>query len=502
MITKVVPKKGSRTRGLLEYLWGPGEANEHENPRIVAAWDATFVQDADAPAMDSFERGLLAREMEAPLRMFDQDPGKHVYHVPVSIHAHDGELSDEQWAEVATRAAEELGFTETAERAAVPWIAMRHGRSSDGNDHIHFVASLYRESGHVPNTHNDFKKWRTVRDEFDHRWNLTTGRERGAGMPGLTKDELSKADREGQTESPRTRLERTVRAAATSARSEADFVRRVRRSGTLIRPRWQQGGRTHVTGYSVALRPEQRGYKPVWFGGGKLAGDLSLERLRSQWESSGSEQRADDLREWRPPGWRQMPTGRQLTQRRLRAEAWQEATSVTDDVRQQLAELPVTDTAAWADVARSTSGTLAALAARVEHPKRSDLRRAASSLARVAQAPRRERARSPHAVVRPLAGVARAVTDAHLASRGGAVATTSLVMQLGRIVRQVEEAGRANGRASQARFAANAAEHMLEHVRRSSRPGEPAPLERDSGARPRPHYRPDRDRKDGHGRTE
>jgi hypothetical protein len=31
--------KGTRLRGLLEYLWGPGKAEEHTNPRIVAGYD-------------------------------------------------------------------------------------------------------------------------------------------------------------------------------------------------------------------------------------------------------------------------------------------------------------------------------------------------------------------------------------------------------------------------------------------------------------------------------
>ncbi len=37
MITKM--QRGTRTRGLVEYLFGPGRAEEHTNQRIVAAWD-------------------------------------------------------------------------------------------------------------------------------------------------------------------------------------------------------------------------------------------------------------------------------------------------------------------------------------------------------------------------------------------------------------------------------------------------------------------------------
>ena len=37
MIPKVT--KGTRVRGLLEYLWGPGKSDGHTNPRIVAGYD-------------------------------------------------------------------------------------------------------------------------------------------------------------------------------------------------------------------------------------------------------------------------------------------------------------------------------------------------------------------------------------------------------------------------------------------------------------------------------
>lgn len=494
MNTAVVPKKGSRTRGLIEYLWGPGRANEHTNPHIVAAWDETYVRGSVEPEFDSFERGLLAREMEAPLRMFGKEPGEHVYHVSVAVHADDGELSDEQWSEVAYRAAEELGFTETAESSAVPWIAMRHGKSTSGNDHIHFVASLCRESGASVDLHNDFKKWRTVREEFDRRWELTTGRERGAGMPGLTQEEAQKSDREGEVESPRTRLHRSVRAAAIGARDEAEFLRRVRRSGVLIRPRWERGGRTHTVGYSVALRPES-GYKPVWFGGGKLANDLTLERLRDRWPEPTEEQRADALRQWRPPGWRQMPTGNQLVRRRLRSEAWDEAVRVTGEVRERLAELPVDDIAAWSGVAGEAAGTLSALASRVERGHRTELRRAAAALSRVAQTGHGQPRPRRDAVVEPLAGVARAVADATLAARGGPIAVASLVMQLGRLVREVERAHRAGERHRQAAAAQQAARHMLEHVRRTP------PSESSDRDRLGPERDDDR-RGDRHGRAE
>lgn len=465
MITKVSPKRGSRTRGLLEYLWGPGRANEHADPRLVAAWDTSFL----GQQMESFERGLLAREMEAPLRMFDREPGEHVYHVSVSVDADDGDLSDEQWAEVARAGAEKLGFTDAEGRSAVPWIAMRHGRSTKGNDHIHFVASMCREDGTVPDIHGDYGKWREVRQHFDAKWALRTGRTGGAGMPGRSRAELESAARLGRSEPARVELERTVRAAAIGARSEAEFLRRLRRGGVLIRPRWEAGGHENTVGYSVALTPD-RGEKPIWFGGGNLAGDLSLGELRSVWPEPSQEQAADDLREWHPPGWRTMPSGRQLQNRRLRAEAWDEAGQRIAEVRTQLDAVDPRDAAAWSGVSREAAGVLAALANRVEPGERHQLSRAAQALASAAQHADEEPPPARIDMLAPMAGVARAVTDAALVAHGGPMALATVTMQLGRLVQAVARAHELGGRREQAERTTRAAEQMLDYIRRSPSP--------------------------------
>jgi hypothetical protein len=44
-----------------------------------------------------------------------------------------------------------------------------------------------------------------------------------------------------------------VRAAATASESEAEFVRRMRRCGLLVRPRYADGRTDVITGYSVSV---------------------------------------------------------------------------------------------------------------------------------------------------------------------------------------------------------------------------------------------------------
>ena len=52
----------------------------------------------------------------------------------------------------------------------------------------------------------------------------------------------------------------------------------------LVRPRMSTLDPDEVTGYSVALRASlEHGLGPVWFGGGKLAPDLTFPQLRARW---------------------------------------------------------------------------------------------------------------------------------------------------------------------------------------------------------------------------
>lgn len=483
MIANVVADRGSRVRGLVEYLWGPGRAEEHERPRVVAGWDATFVRDAGEPGFDEFERKLLAQQFDAPMRLHGISPGEHVYHVSVSVHVDDGELSDEQWRQVAEDAAERLGLTATDEHAGAPWFAMRHGRSSAGNDHIHFVAAAYRDDGQKCHFRNDFRVWSTVRENAEQQWNLTRTRTQSAqrGVPGVTQGEIQRAARENRPETERETLHRSVRSAAVAARDEAEFVGRLRRSGVLVRPRWERGGQTHVVGYSVALRSEQG--RPVWFGAGKLADDLKLAGLREQWGPASEARAADALRAWRPRGWRQLPRGRDVERRRMRVEAWQAASDKAAEVTRSLRSVDPADTAAWSAITRDAAGTLAALSGRADVSQRGQLRSAASALGRACQAGRGRRpVRRDESA--PLAGVARAATDAALAAQGGPAAVAVLVMQLGRLVQATQTAHAEAGRAVEARFAADAAGEMLAFVRQSPTPaaaGREQASERDPG---------------------
>src|SRR5664280_2253942 len=165
------------------------------------------------------------------------------------------------------------------------------------NEHSHSAASLVRLDGSRVETWQSKRTISRVCAEVEHTYGLTVveGRE-GRGMPGLTRAELERTAREQRAEPPRIKLARIVREASVASRDEAEFVRRLRGSGVLVRPRFEAGGNEVVIGYSVAVRPEV-GDTPIWFGGGKLAKDLTLPSLRQFWELSPSDRRAA-VAEW------------------------------------------------------------------------------------------------------------------------------------------------------------------------------------------------------------
>ena len=81
-----------------------------------------------------------------------------------------------------------------------------------------------------------------------------------------------------------------MREASVASKDEAEFVRRLRGSGALVRPRFETGGKEAVVGYSVALRTGD-GDTRIWFGGGKLARDLTFPNLRQFWELTAGDRK-------------------------------------------------------------------------------------------------------------------------------------------------------------------------------------------------------------------
>jgi len=518
VITKM--QRGTRTRGLVEYLFGPGRAEEHTNQRIVAAWDPAW-QGITHP--DGVQRALLSAEVDAPVKRMPEvaKPAEHVYHVSISNHGQDRNLSDDEWATVAQAVADKLGLSGTDTRAGARWFAVHHGAASGDRDHIHFVATLVREDGRGIYLNKDKLALREVAKEMAARFGLEVRtREPGAGARGLSRPELAvsqapvvaatgdpgqqravdtvsaatneggeqQPDRTGAAgavepvapvEVPRRRLERAVRAAATAASTEAQWLARLGELGVAVEARWARGG-DRVVGYRVALADpprEQAGSKAVWFGGGTLAHDLTLPALRAGWARAGDPATA----------WRRAPTAAPAPTESGHAAA-AEPTSIRpapEQVSRDFAAAATTlrgavmtarlvgdDTAEVARVVRDTGGLLAALA---EHAPPADRRRlvqASAHLSRVGQVEHGQ-ARGVRSPLSP--GFAKVAVTVLTAAAGGTASTAVLLAQVARLTRTVAELHAVQSRVVAARDTARAAELLAPYATPAAPTPDPAP---------------------------
>ena len=390
MIAKVT--RGQQPSGALRYLFGLGRYNEHEDAHVVAASASLRVMVGLRPTKAEVEE--LASALDLPAVLFGTEVrGGACWHLSLSTKAGtDRALSDAEWAAVAKAAMSRLGFEASGHRVACRWAAVRHGRSSAGNDHVHVVVNLVREDGELARTANDFRRLSRLCADLEGRYGLSAveGRAKKTAMPGLTRAEVEKALRTGRAETERAELARVVRAAVTVAGSEAEFVRLLRDAGLAARPRYDHVGAHHVVGYAVAEEPSDGGVA-VFFGGGKLVRDLSLPALRERW-GDGEAERQKAAAEWAcaapATGVHQAPRASRHTTYRW-AEArelwgkstlgeecrvptqrskgrWREAIEGLGEVVRQVGAIPAEDVTTWRAVASDAAGTLAVLSGRLE----------------------------------------------------------------------------------------------------------------------------------------
>lgn len=413
MNNKISPKLGSTPGGLVRYLFGPGDANEHHGCRIIAAADSLGYVDGTrldhATADGAAEIYMLGKQLDSHRIALGVAPKRGwVWHCAISLP--DGEtLSDARWAHVARTAITRMGFDAGQGRAGCRWIAVHHGESAGqdgrpGNDHIHLAVNLVREDGTVASNYRDRVTMSRVCAQLEHELGLSVVEGRaGRGMPGYTRGEHRRAKATGAAPD-RVRLARTVRACALAAAGEADFVRALADAGLDPQPRFSKD-RAQVVGYSIAA-PTSDG-SVVRFGGGRLAADLTLPRLRERWPAPGETGRADALAEWGKGG--QPPRDRP----RLRPEVWGQATDRLGQICDQMEATPHTDAAAWTTAAYGAAGLMAAFAVRLEADAEGPMSAAADTLARSAQSPPGQpRVPTHHRRLADLRGIAVAVRRA------------------------------------------------------------------------------------------
>ena len=136
MIGKVV--RGSHAGGLLRYLYGPGRANEHIDPHLVAGFGDPAELEPECRLDGTPDLRRLAALLAQPLAALGWTGyDKPVWHCSVRAAPGDRVLSDIEWAGVATEIMHRTGLAPKGDEAGVRWVAVRHA-----DDHIHIVATL------------------------------------------------------------------------------------------------------------------------------------------------------------------------------------------------------------------------------------------------------------------------------------------------------------------------------------------------------------------------
>ena len=299
-----VCKRGSDVRRLLGYLFREGVAGErglsapHADAHLIAAWDGVGGLEPARLGDGGRELGTLAAALNAPLlaaglERAEWKQARPVYHLAISAAEADRRLSDEEWADVVAEYVDRIGLAARVDEDAAHWVAVRHA-----DNHVHVVATLARQDGKRVWPRNDFYRAREASLAVEARYGLTA-----TSPADRTADpETSRAEQRRHVEQNRQRAARgapttaapdrevlrgKVRAALAGANSFAEFAERLGLDGVLLRPRMSVQDPDKVTGYSVALRPKgvdaAAGVEPVWFGGGKLAPDLTFPQLRARW---------------------------------------------------------------------------------------------------------------------------------------------------------------------------------------------------------------------------
>jgi hypothetical protein len=279
-------------------------------------------------------------------------------------------------------------------------------------------------------------------------------------------------------------LRARVRAALAGSQGWEEFAGRLRSSGVLVRERYSTRNPDELTGYAVELPTTGvrggTGQQTIWFGGGKLAPDLSLPQLRARWEQGEAEagprpagrqpdaDRADRPGTGRPTAARPDPAAglTELDRRRLWAAASNAVRHAGEHLR-QASSFP-SDAAAQATAqaaAASAAEVLSAVSCLVERKRGGPLHATAEDFSRAARDLHRRTA-PPSARSRSTRTAAGGLLRAGLVKRAETRQLLSLLSSLTALAESLARLRETQGRAAQALAARRAAEQLTSEQHR------------------------------------
>jgi len=435
--------RGSKVAGLVRYLYGPGRHNEHVDQRLVACWSG-----ADAQALAVVEpertaagerdyRGLIA-ELEAPMAYAERLNPNPVWHCPLRTAPGDRVLTDAEWADVAADLMHRTGIAPRGDEGACRWIAVRHDEES-----IHVVAVLARQDGAPARTPQDYRRVRETCLAAETRYGLTvTAPADRTAARHTTRAEVERAIRTGHVLPARDWLREQVQHAAAGAREPGEFLDRLRVAGVVVRERRDPAG--ILSGYAVGRT--EPGKDTVFYGGGKLAADLSLPKLQARWAAAGG-------RTAPTAGQPSAPIGDRAV---LWSQATQAAAQAAEQVRQHSSSTDTGDLTSAGDAAAAAAEVLSAASRLIEGVDGGPLTRAARDYDRAA---REVRGRLPEPTIAGslLRTAALQMARGTRSHKSEAAQILMLVAQIGRLSQSVAALREAQGRSAQAAAARRAA---------------------------------------------
>ncbi|MCW2606858.1 MAG: hypothetical protein JWO60_1551 [Frankiales bacterium] len=451
--------RGGQVGGLLRYLYGPGRHNEHEDPHLVAAWDLTtpaelatleprILAGEGAHAVRDFRPTTASMELATALRHMPASvAARQVWHCPLRVAPGDRVLSDAEWAEVARDVMHRTGIAQREDGGGCRWVAVRHDEHS-----VHLVAVLARQDGRAARVSFDHLRVREACRAAEARLGLTgTAPADRTAATHVTRAEVEKARR---TRGPQARPDREwlreqVQLAALRAASAPEFLHQLAAAGVVVRERRDADG--VLSGYAVAR--EQAAEAPVFFGGGRLAPDLTLPKLQARWQEQAGVRPLQVASRAGGP----------------RPTALHRATGVIDhatrQVRQAVANGDPSSLEEAGALAQATAQVLTAAAHAVDGAAGGALKRTARHYDRASREPSQRRM--------PVTPHSRALTDtANGLLRGGRMTGTAMPVILAQVlllldaVRLLREA---QGRHAEARAAQQATLHLRTAVRQQQR---------------------------------
>jgi hypothetical protein len=370
-VIAAIKRAGSNTRGLLAYLYGPGDHDEHLDPHIVAGFAMLGMPDPGRDENATLTE--LARHLDEPVRLRNSEFGKkvtdHVWHCPVRAAPEDRYLSDAEWGDIAQRIVEAAGIAPAGDDLACRWIAVRHA-----DDHIHILATTVREDGRRPKLHDSGIRvgdaCREIEKDYGLR-RLKKGDRTGARRP--TQAEMHKAERLGWDQPSPEWLQDRIRAAMPHLANAEEFIAYLEASGVEVQVR--RGPSGDLLGYAAG-RPGDlnEAGEQIYHPGSKISPDLSLPKIKARLESSRPEEH---------------PTAR----RNHPSTPWHQAVDALDTLHTDFAD----DAHAQAHIA-ALGELLQAAAQKAPANLRAELQLAAKAFARAQRSQIRAEDRAAHAL--------------------------------------------------------------------------------------------------------